>query len=105
MFVHIGGQVSVAVRDLVAMLDLKTAMKSPLSAEFLSRTDEGRSHRVVSVDGLGDGQEPRCVVVTSSVVYLSPISLATLRRRLEVVHTDLQGAGAPAPVVDKGPAV
>lgn len=100
MFLHIGAQVSVAVKDLVAMLDMEIVKKSPLAAEFLSQAREG--HEVLSVDG----QEPRCAVITPSAVYLSPISLPTLRRRLETAYGDLEDEGpAPAPVVDKGPAV
>lgn len=98
MFLHIGAQVSVAVKDLVAMLDMETVKKSPLAAEFFSRAGEGQ--RVLSVDG----QEPRCAVITPFAVYLSPISLPTLRRRLEAAYGDLEDEG-PAPVVDKGRAV
>lgn len=98
MFLHIGGQVSVAVRDLVVMLDMEIAKKSPLTAEFLSRVREDRG--VLSVDG----QEPRCAVITPSTVYLSPISLPTLRRRLEAAYGALEDEG-PGPVVDKGRAV
>lgn len=98
MFLHIGGQVSVPVRDLVAMLDMEIAKKSPLTAEFLSRVREDRG--VLSVDG----HEPRCAVITPSTVYLSPISLPTLRRRLEAAYGALEDEG-PGPVVDKGRAV
>ncbi|MBC7083225.1 MAG: hypothetical protein H5T95_07020 [Firmicutes bacterium] len=87
-----------AVRDLVVMLDMEIAKKSPLTAEFLSRVREDRG--VLSVDG----QEPRCAVITPSTVYLSPISLPTLRRRLEAAYGALEDEG-PGPVVDKGRAV
>ncbi|MGE5594012.1 MAG: extracellular matrix regulator RemB [Betaproteobacteria bacterium] len=82
LFLHIGGQVSVAVKDLVAMLDIEIARKSPLLAEFLFKTGAGQRFLPV------DGQEPKCAVITPSAVYLSPISLATLRRRLEAAYTD-----------------
>ncbi|MCR4402491.1 MAG: DUF370 domain-containing protein [Firmicutes bacterium] len=99
MFVHIGGQVSVALQDVVALLDPKLVKKSQLHEGFPSRTHEGRGPGMVCVngDGLEYGQEPRCVVVTSSAVYLSPISLATLRRRLEVATGGVEGAGALSP--------
>ncbi|MDK2930807.1 MAG: extracellular matrix regulatory protein [Bacillota bacterium] len=87
LFLHIGGQVSVAVRDLVAMLDMEIVKKSPLTAEFLSRVREDRG--VLSVDG----QEPRCAVITPSAVYLSPISLPTLRRRLEAAYGAVEDEG------------
>lgn len=86
MFLHIGGQVSVAVKDLVAMLDIDIARKSPLLAEFLAKSGAGQRFSPM------DGQEAKCAVITPSAVYLSPISLATLRRRLEAGYTDPQAA-------------
>ncbi len=86
LFLHIGGQVSVAVRDLVAMLDIDIARKSPLLTEFLARSSAGKGLSPM------DGQDAKCAVVTPSAVYLSPISLATLRRRLEASYADPQTA-------------
>lgn len=85
MFLHIGAQVMVAVKDLVAMLDMEVTRKSPVVSEFLSRARKDRALRPVN------GGEPRCIVITASRVYLSSISLPTLRRRLEAVCRGFRG--------------
>ncbi|MGE5572484.1 MAG: extracellular matrix regulator RemB [Bacteroidota bacterium] len=83
MFLHIGAQVSISLEDLVAIMDMDTLRKSALAPEFVSRVKASRT--VVSVDG----QEPRSAVITSSGVYLSSISLPTLKRRLASVYADV----------------
>lgn len=83
MFLHIGAQVSISLKDLVAIMDMDTLRKSALAPEFMSRAKA--SSTLVSVDG----QEPRSAVITSSGVYLSSISLPTLKRRLASVYADV----------------
>lgn len=75
MFLHIGGDVMVAVKDVVAIVDVETMergqtnqlfIKTALEEGFLDRVTEGT---------------PNSWVVTTQKVYASPISSMTLRKR------------------------
>ncbi|MEW6523568.1 MAG: extracellular matrix regulator RemB [Bacillota bacterium] len=76
MFLHIGADASVATRDVIAIIDVKSLARSPATREFLSLAE---SERRVYRSGEGGFKS---MVVTSTAVYLSPITPATLRRRL-----------------------
>lgn len=83
MFIHLGAQVSISDEDIIAILSIGAIDESKLTAEFLRfRRDLGR---VVSVDK----SVPKSIVITPDTVYLSPISVSTLRRRYEESHLDL----------------
>lgn len=74
MFVHIGGEVSIPTKQIIAIVDLETQASAESTQEFLSTAeDEG------FVVHLTD--KPNSFVVTESKVYLSPISALTLRKR------------------------
>ena len=70
MFLHLGNDVSVLIRDVVAVLDMETATTMKDSREFLKMCDE--EEFIVTV---ADGEMPKSVVITEkegrSAVYLS----------------------------------
>jgi hypothetical protein len=77
VFVHIGGEVVVALRDLVAIIDVASMEKSPLNAQSIQLWSErGSLQRVM------DGQVNSWVITTNKV-YASPISATTLRKRAD----------------------
>lgn len=80
MFLHLGSDVSVLTRDVVAVLDMETATTMKDSREFLKMCDE--EEFIVTV---ADGEMPKSVIVTErdgrSAVYISPIAASTIKRR------------------------
>ena len=82
MYLHLGQDIIVNMRDIVGVFDLDNSTISRHTREFLSRAQ--REGRVVNVsDDL-----PRSFVLCTqergnSTVYLSQLSAATLLRRAE----------------------
>lgn len=75
MFLHVGSDVSVRSKDIIAIIDIRTARESVATKEFLEITkDEGTLEDI----SMGD---PKSFVVTVDRVYLSPISASTLGKR------------------------
>ena len=77
MYIHIGGEYSVSDRLIVGIFDFdETTQAGSETIQFLNHAQtEDRIEHVSS-------ELPRSFVVTVERVYLSPISAATLRRRL-----------------------
>lgn len=77
MYVHLGGDLVVAMKDVVAILDVRLLQTSELTREFVDRAmGTGRL--------LGDGLTPDCkaLVVTAAAIFTSGISPSTLARRM-----------------------
>jgi len=78
MYVHLGGDLVVAVMDVVAVLDARLVAGSPINEEFINRAQASGRLRGQEVRA-----ETKAVVVTRDrAVYLSGISPATLTRRM-----------------------
>lgn len=75
MFLHLGGDVIVPKKDIVAILDIRSK-SSAITSEFLNTAgDEGF---IVNISE--PGKEKTCVI-TGNEIYLSPISCTTLKKR------------------------
>lgn len=87
MFLHVGADVVVSLKQMVAILDLKSIQGAESTREFLSQA-YGRK-QVIDVAG-GDAKS---LVLTDDGIYLSPISSLTLKKRADfhnnTVLTDL----------------
>jgi len=81
VFFHIGDNVSIYIRDVIAIFDLETTTTTRDTREFLKIAEEEGFVVTVSDD------MPKSFVITEkdgqSIIYLSPISSATLRKRLK----------------------
>lgn len=86
MYVHIGGECSVPIRFLVGVFDLDaTTTGSDATRGFLTRAEREGRLDVLSAD------IPRTIVVTLDRVYLTPVTSAAIRRRMQI-QTALPGA-------------
>ncbi|HAI21058.1 MAG TPA: hypothetical protein DCM14_04075 [Clostridiales bacterium UBA8153] len=75
MYLHIGADACVAMRDVVAIISHKLMELSPVNREFIGSAEaERRVFR--SADG-----RFASAVVTTTAVYLTPTTPATLVRR------------------------
>lgn len=75
VFLHIGSDVILPYREIVAILDAELLRHSPALRDLVAL--QQLEKRVTDLAG---GQ-PRSVVVADRGVFLSPISVLTLRRR------------------------
>lgn len=77
MYVHLGGDLIVAVNDVVAILDVRLLQAAEINREFADRAMGAKRL-------WGDGITPECksLVVTTAGVFTSAISAPTLARRM-----------------------
>lgn len=95
MFLHLGGDFVINVKDIVAILDMASTLKSRDSNVFLKTCEEEGFIKDISND------EPRSFVLVERVekkskynkgihkiiVYKSPISALTLQKRAGFINT------------------
>ena len=87
MFLHLGSDVMVSVRDIIAIFDFETTTLSKITREFLSISEEEEFIINVSQEDL-----PKSFIITEvdreSKIYISPISSSTLNKRFEELYSD-----------------
>jgi len=83
MFLHLGGDVVVNLKNVIAIMDMETTTVSKISKEFLSIAEEEGFIVNVSED------LPKSYVITEvdkkSKIYISPISSVTLFKRANYI--------------------
>lgn len=75
MFIHLGGDVMVIQKDVIAIFDCKIEDASSTTAEFLKMSSEKRKTIVI------DPSETKSFILTNEYLYYSPISSLTLKKR------------------------
>lgn len=79
MFLHLGGDVVIPMKNVIAILDIETTTLSRDTREFLKIAEEEGFIKAISDD------LPKTFVITEmdkkSKIYLSPISSVTLQKR------------------------
>jgi regulator of extracellular matrix RemA (YlzA/DUF370 family) len=84
MFLHIGGDYIVSVKDIVAIVDMEKSTISQDTRSFLKISDE--EGFIITIV---EGEIPKSFIITQekhkSRVYLSPISTTTLYKRYELM--------------------
>ncbi len=83
MFLHIGGDVVIPIKNVIAIMDIDTTTISKDTREFLKVAEE--EGFVISIsDDL-----PKSFIITEtdkkSKIYLSPISSVTLQKRSKYI--------------------
>lgn len=78
MFIHLGGDVTILTRELIAIVDSRSVSATEMEpAFFLERARADGT--LVEIDA----DERKSYVITDTAIYVSPISSATLKRRAE----------------------
>lgn len=84
MFLHIGGDVVIPVKNIIAIMDIDTTTISKDTKEFLKIAEEEGFVESISED------LPKTFIITEfekkSKIYLSPISSVTLQKRAGYVE-------------------
>ncbi len=75
MFLHLGGDFSVRAEEIISVLDYK----------YINETETGKKFMTDMKDRIDNvaGEKIKSVVVTDSKIYLSKLSPATLKKRVE----------------------
>lgn len=84
MFLHLGENLVVPVKDIIGIFDIETSSYSSDTTQFLRMAEEdGFVERV-------NNEPPKSCIVAEvnkkSKVYLSPISSSTLSKRAEITN-------------------
>jgi len=84
MFLHIGGDVVIPVKNIIAILDIDNTTISKDTKEFLKVAEEEGFINSISED------LPKTFIITEadkkSIIYLSPISSVTLKKRANFIE-------------------
>lgn len=88
MYLHVGKSIAVSVKDIVGVFDMDNASWSRMTRAFLERAEK-RGQMISATDEL-----PKSFIVCqkgkgSQTVYLSQLSPATLKGRLEQGELEL----------------
>ncbi|NLC76663.1 MAG: DUF370 domain-containing protein [Clostridia bacterium] len=78
MYLHIGNDESIPLREIIAIIDLDTVASSLPVQELLDIAQ--RNGKLVSPVG---GSKPKSCIITDQKYYLSTISALTLARRVK----------------------
>ncbi|MDO7787248.1 extracellular matrix regulator RemB [Desulforamulus aquiferis] len=75
MFLHLGGDVVVLKKDVIAILDSRTK-QSVITREFIEvAKDEG------FIQPISNAEKEKSFVITNKEIFISPISCTTLKKR------------------------
>lgn len=79
MFLHLGGDVMISKKDVIAILDIRTKL-SPVTKEFIEiAKDDG------FMKNISEQNKEKSYIVTTKEIFLSPISCITLKKRSDKV--------------------
>lgn len=85
MFLHLGENVVVPIKDIIGIFDLQNTMYSSDTIQFLRLAEEdGFVERIT-------GEKPKSFIIAEvdnkSKIYLSPISSTTLTKRTDIEYS------------------
>ena len=79
MYIHLGDGVNIRSKDITAIMDYKLLL-SPTSADYLRQKRE--QGELVELEK--DPDEKRSFVITTDKIYVSSLSTAALRKRVQM---------------------
>ena len=83
MFIHLGADVVIPLKDIISIMDIKSTNMSNYTKEFLITAEDEGFIRKISED------EPKTFILSEqdnkTVIYLSPISSVTLFKRANFI--------------------
>ncbi|SMC28405.1 protein of unknown function [Clostridium acidisoli DSM 12555] len=86
MFLHLGENVVVPIKDIIGIFDIETTMYSSDTSQFLRMAEEDGFVERITED------KPKSFIIAEvnkmSKVYLSPISSSTLSKRSEMFNIE-----------------
>lgn len=78
MFIHIGGDIFIKIKDVIAILDMNHLGHNINKEEYFQTLE--KSHQVVKITM----ENIKSIIFTTDILYYSPISSLTLKRRADL---------------------
>ena len=78
MYIHIGGDKAVLMKDIIGIMDIENTSTSSVTRNFLRKMEKDGKVITTSLD------LPKSVVVTTEYVYITPVSPQTLEKRFRM---------------------
>lgn len=86
MFLHLGENVVVPIKDVIGIFDIETTMYSSDTSQFLRLAEEDGFIQKIT------NEKPKSFVIAEvnkkSRIYLSPISSSTLSKRSQIMYDE-----------------
>jgi hypothetical protein len=86
MFLHLGENVVVPIKDVIGIFDIETTMYSSDTSQFLRLAEEDGFIQKIT------NEKPKSFVIAEvnkkSKIYLSPISSSTLSKRSQIMYDE-----------------
>lgn len=79
MYIHLGGEKIIRSSELIAIFDVSIEKSSKVSKQFVSQSLQQKR-----LERIGE-EEAKSIVVTKNLVYYSPISSSTLKKRARIL--------------------
>lgn len=79
MYIHLGGERVIFSSELIAIFDISIEKSSKVSKQFVTHALQGKN-----LVRIGE-EEAKSIVVTKNMVYYSPISSATLKKKANII--------------------
>lgn len=83
MFLHVGADVVVSIKRVVAILDLRSSGIGEPTRDFLVMAR--KANQVTDISG----GAPKSLVLTADHIFLSPISSLTLKKRADFLSNNV----------------
>ncbi|MFC0561296.1 extracellular matrix regulator RemB [Halalkalibacter alkalisediminis] len=77
MFIHLGGDVIIRSKEIIAILNWEVQEQSPITGVYLKEEEKRKKKIVISEDYI------KSIVLTDDEIYYSPVSSLTLNRRAQ----------------------
>ena len=79
MYIHLGGEKIIRSSELIAIFDISIEKSSKVSKQFVIHAQQDKK-----LERIGE-EEAKSIVVTKNIVYYSPISSSTLKKRAKIL--------------------
>lgn len=79
MYIHLGGEKIIRSSELIAIFDTSIEKSSKVSKQFVTQAQANNT-----LERIGE-EEAKSIVVTKNIVYYSPISSSTLKKRAKLL--------------------
>ncbi|WP_100374339.1 extracellular matrix regulator RemB [Bacillus sp. FJAT-45037] len=79
MFIHLGGDIIIRSKEIIAILDRDVEDMSMVTKTYLEKENELKRCTVISEDYI------KSIVITDEAIYFSPVSSLTLNKRAQAV--------------------
>ncbi|WP_058486404.1 extracellular matrix regulator RemB [Defluviitalea phaphyphila] len=84
MFLHIGEDIEIFIKDLVGIFDIKSLKVSNLNNELIK--EDNKNNNILNISQSKDKIKSIVIVKKKekNIIYLSPISSTTLKKRIDI---------------------